>query len=75
MEEVAKLTRVIAQYGEKSEKPGEQTGSLSDEIADLIFVLVCIANQTGVDVETTFKENLDKKTQHDSIRHKNNSKL
>jgi len=74
-EEVGELARVIARiYGEQSFKDGEKP-NLSEEIADVLFVLICIANQTGVDLQTAFEENLKKKTNRDSLRHKENEKL
>ena len=74
-EEVGELARVIARiYGEQSFKDGEKP-NLSEEIADVLFVLICIANQTGVDLQTAFEENLKKKTSRDSLRHKKNEKL
>lgn len=75
MEEVGELARIIARkYGEQSFKEGEHT-ALSEEIADVLFVLICLANQTGVNLEEAFKQNLDKKSSRDSHRHKNNPKL
>jgi NTP pyrophosphatase (non-canonical NTP hydrolase) len=75
-EEVGELARIIARnYGDQSSKPGDKEGNLADEIADVFFVLICIANQTGVDLNKAFKENLEKKTQRDAERHKNNQKL
>lgn len=74
-EEVGELARVIARiYGEQSFKDGEKP-NLSDEIADVLFVLICIANQTGVDLQAAFDENLKKKTNRDLLRHKQNKKL
>lgn len=76
MEEVGELARIIARdYGEQSKKPGEDSSTLADEIADVLFVLVCIANQTGVDMTLAFQQNLEKKTSRDLERHKNNLKL
>jgi NTP pyrophosphatase (non-canonical NTP hydrolase) len=75
-EEVGELARVVArQYGEQSFKPGEVKSDLSDEIADVLFVLVCIANQTGVDLEKALTANLAKKTARDNKRHQENKKL
>jgi NTP pyrophosphatase (non-canonical NTP hydrolase) len=75
-EEVGELARIIARnYGDQSLKPGDKEGNLADEIADVFFVLICIANQTGVDLNKAFKENLEKKTLRDAERHKNNQKL
>ncbi|MDR1984592.1 MAG: nucleotide pyrophosphohydrolase [Prevotellaceae bacterium] len=74
-EEVGELARVIARiYGEQSFKDDEKP-NLSDEIADVLFVLICIANQTGIDLQTAFDENLKKKTTRDSFRHKQNEKI
>ncbi len=75
-EEVGELARCISRtYGEQSFKEGEGRADLGDEIADVMFVLVCIANQTGVDLETAFMKNLEKKTQRDRHRHRTNEKL
>ena len=74
-EEVGELARIMARtYGEQSFKQGEQS-SLSDEMADVLWVLICIANQTGVDLTEAFRKNLEKKTSRDSERHINNPKL
>lgn len=76
VEEVGELARIISRkYGEQSFKPGESAAQLDDEIADVLFVLICIANQTGVDLTTAFRRNLDKKTRRDQTRHLNNEKL
>ena len=76
MEEVGELARLMArQYGEQSFKSGEDASSLQDEIADIFFVLICIANQTGVDLTKAFEESLLKKTLRDNTRHKSNPKL
>ena len=62
-EEVGEVARIIARrYGEQSEKESDQSKDLGDELADVLFVLICLANQTGVDLETALKRNLDKKT-------------
>lgn len=75
-EEVGELARLMARYyGEQSFKNKEEAKSIADEIADVLFVLICIANQTGVDLSQAFVKNLEKKTNRDSERHKNNSKL
>jgi len=75
-EEVGELARIIARkYGEQSFKDSDQSKDLSDEMADVLFVLVCLANQTGVDLEDAFQRNMDKKTKRDSQRHLNNDKL
>ncbi len=74
-EEVGELARVMARtYGEQSTKPGEQL-NLSDEMADILWVLVCLANQTGVNLEEAIIKNIDKKTDRDRNRHINNQKL
>ena len=74
-EEVGELARIMARtYGDQSFKAGEKQ-DLSDEMADVLWVLICLANQTGVDLTTAFKKNLEKKTNRDKERHKNNSKL
>ena len=76
MEEVGELARVVSRtYGEQSFKESDKQVSLSDEMADVLFVLVCMANQTGVDLTAAFKANLAKKSQRDAERHRNNSKL
>lgn len=75
-EEVGEVARIIARrYGEQSEKESDKNKDLGDELADVLFVLICLANQTGVDLEEALKKNLDKKTGRDSERHKNNEKL
>ena len=74
-EEVGELARVIARkYGEQSFKQGEEC-NLADEMADVMWVLVCLANQTGVDLEEAMERNFEKKTLRDNERHKANSKL
>ena len=76
MEEVGELARIMARkYGEQSFKSGEEADKLGDEMADVLFVLICLANQTGVDLHAAFEKNLDKKTKRDAARHKNNPKL
>ncbi|HRC32735.1 MAG TPA: nucleotide pyrophosphohydrolase [Bacteroidia bacterium] len=75
-EEVGELARIIARkYGEQSFKENESKDSLADEIADVLFVLVCIANQTGVNLQEAFENNMAKKTNRDKDRHRNNNKL
>lgn len=75
-EEVGEVARIMARrYGEQSEKESDKSKDLSDEMADVLWVLICLANQTGVDLETAFLKNMDKKTARDSGRHKNNPKL
>lgn len=74
-EEVGELARVISRtYGDQSFKPGEKP-NLADEMADILWVLICLANQTGVDLTQAFEENMKKKTKRDKTRHINNSKL
>ncbi len=76
MEEVGELARIISRtYGEQSFKGTGSATELGDELADVLFVLVCIANQTGVDLEAAISKNLQKKTARDSRRHRNNPKL
>ncbi|MDC1186226.1 nucleotide pyrophosphohydrolase [Crocinitomicaceae bacterium] len=75
-EEVGEVARIIARrYGEQSEKESDKNKDLGDEMADVLFVLICLANQTGVDLEEALKKNLEKKTNRDADRHKNNEKL
>ena len=75
-EEVGEVARVIARrYGEQSEKESDKNKDLGDELADVMFVLICLANQTGINLEEALKRNLDKKTNRDSERHHNNEKL
>lgn len=75
-EEVGEVARIIARrYGEQSEKESDKDKDLGDELADVLFVLICLANQTGVDLEEALEKNLAKKTGRDSERHKNNEKL
>lgn len=74
-EEVGELARLMARkFGDQSFKPGEKD-NLDDELTDVLWVLLCIANQTGVDLTTAFQRNLEKKTQRDQTRHINNPKL
>lgn len=74
-EEVGELARVIARkYGDQSFKEGEKD-NLGDEMADVLWVLLCLANQTGVDLTEELKKNIEKKTRRDIIRHQNNEKL
>lgn len=76
MEEVGELARIMARkYGDQSFKKNESDANLGDEMADVLFVLICLANQTGVNLEEELKKNLDKKTARDAERHKNNEKL
>lgn len=75
-EEVGEVARIIARrYGEQSEKESDKNKDLGDELADVLFVLICLANQTGIDLEQALKKNLDKKTGRDHDRHHSNEKL
>ncbi|HOY38338.1 MAG: nucleotide pyrophosphohydrolase [Bacteroidales bacterium] len=74
-EEIGELARVVARiYGEQSPKPNEKL-NLSEEMADVLWVLICLANQTGVNLEEAFLQTITKKTNRDSLRHINNPKL
>lgn len=76
MEEVGELARIMArEYGEQSWKPGAEKEDLGDEMADVLFVLICLANQTGINLEEALLRNLEKKTKRDLTRHRDNSKL
>ncbi len=76
MEEVGEVARIIARkYGVQSFKDSDKSVDLGDELADVLFVLICLANQTGIDLEEALRKNLEKKTQRDGERHKNNPKL
>ena len=76
MEEVGELARLMARtYGEQSFKESDKNRDLGDEMADVMWILICLANQTGVDLTTAFQKNLDKKTKRDATRHKENPKL
>ncbi len=75
-EEVGELARIIARrYGEQSFKAGEEKADLGDEMADVLWVLLCLANQTGTDLTAAFQRNIEKKTRRDAQRHINNKKL
>jgi len=75
-EEVGELASIMARrYGEQSEKESDRNKDLGDEMADVLFVLICLANQTGIDLTEAFKKNLEKKTERDKTRHKENKKL
>ena len=75
-EEVGELARIMARkYGDQSFKKNESPDQLADEMADVLWVLICLANQTGVDLTEAFQKNMDKKTTRDAERHKNNEKL
>lgn len=76
MEEVGEVARIMArQYGEQSFKKSDEEVNLGDEMADVLFVLICLANQTGIDLTSALEKNLDKKNMRDSERHKSNQKL
>jgi len=76
MEEVGEVARIMARrYGEQSEKESDKNKDLGDEMADVLFVLICLANQTGIDLTEALHKNLEKKTNRDLLRHKNNEKL
>ena len=76
MEEVGELARIMArQYGEQSFKKNEHDLDLGEEMADILFVLICLANQTGVELEDAFKKSMEKKTNRDKERHSKNPKL
>lgn len=75
-EEVGEVARIMARrYGEQSEKESDKNKDLGDEMADVLWVLICLANQTGVDLTKAFQQNLEKKTIRDKDRHHQNSKL
>jgi NTP pyrophosphatase (non-canonical NTP hydrolase) len=75
-EEVGELARIISRrYGEQSEKESDKNKDLGDEMADVLWVLMCLANQTGIDLTEALEKNFDKKTARDSERHINNAKL
>ncbi len=76
MEEVGELSRIMVRsYGEQSFKKGEPEHNLADEMADVLWVLICLANQTGIDLTDAFKQNMEKKSVRDATRHKQNEKL
>jgi NTP pyrophosphatase (non-canonical NTP hydrolase) len=75
-EEVGEVARIIARrYGEQSEKESDKGKDLGEELADVMFVVLCLANQTGIDLQYAFDKKLDKKTKRDHDRHQNNDKL
>jgi len=75
-EEVGELARIISRrYGEQSEKESDKNRDLGDEMADVLWVLICLANQTGIDLTEAFAKNLEKKNVRDATRHKENEKL
>jgi len=76
MEEVGELARLMARtYGEQSFKESDKNRDLGDEMADILWVLLCLANQTGIDLTAAFRENMAKKTERDAERHRGNEKL
>ncbi len=76
MEEVGEVARIMARrYGEQSFKKSDEAVDLGDEMADVLFVLICLANQTGIDLTEALHKNMDKKNIRDADRHKNNEKL
>ena len=76
MEEVGEVARVLSRtHGEQSKKAGETLAALDDELADVMFVVICLANQSGIDLQAAMERNLAKKTKRDLTRHKNNEKL
>ncbi|HTN20385.1 MAG TPA: nucleotide pyrophosphohydrolase [Pelobium sp.] len=76
MEEVGEVARIMARkYGEQSFKKSDEEVNLADEMADVLFVLICLANQTGIDLTDALNKNLDKKSIRDATRHQNNEKL
>ena len=75
-EEVGEVARIIARrYGEQSEKESDKNKDLGEELADVVFVVLCLANQTGIDLQAAFDKKLDVKTKRDHDRHHNNQKL
>lgn len=75
-EEVGEVARILSRTaGEQSWRPGQTPGSLEDELADVLFVTICLANQSGIDLEAALRRNLDKKTNRDATRHRDNPKL
>lgn len=76
MEEVGELSRLLVRkYGEQSFKESDKGKELADEMADVLWVLICLANQTGVDLTTALEKNFEKKNTRDATRHRNNEKL
>ncbi len=76
MEEVGEVARIMSRkYGEQSFKKSDEAVDLGDEMADVLFVLICLANQTGIDLTAAMEKNLEKKSIRDADRHKNNQKL
>jgi NTP pyrophosphatase (non-canonical NTP hydrolase) len=76
MEEVGELSRIMVRtYGEQSFKETDKNNELADEMADVLWVLICLANQTGIDLTAALEKNFEKKNKRDTLRHKENSKL
>ena len=76
VEEVGELARIMArQYGDQSFKESDKEYNLAEEMADILFVLICLANQTDIDLEDAFRKSMEKKTERDKTRHKENPKL
>ena len=76
MEEVGELSRIMVRtYGEQSFKESDKSKELADEMADVLWVLICLANQTGIDLTTALEKNFEKKNKRDALRHKENPKL
>ena len=76
VEEVGEVARILSRTcGEQSCKPGEEPGDLADELADVMFVTICLANQSGVDLTNALQKNIEKKTKRDATRHRDNRKL
>lgn len=76
VEEVGEVARILSRTcGDQSAKPSELPGDLADELADVLFVVICLANQSGIDLESALRQNLEKKTKRDATRHRDNPKL
>ncbi len=76
VEEVGEVARILSRtHGEQSWKPGQSPGDLADELADVLFVTICLANQSGIDLAEALRRNLQKKTDRDAERHRSNAKL
>ena len=76
VEEVGEVARILSRsHGEQASKPGEDPGDLADELADVLFVTICLANQSGIDLTAALRRNLEKKTSRDAARHRDNAKL
>lgn len=76
VEEVGEVARILSRtVGEQSCKPGQSIGDLADELADVLFVTICLANQSGIDLTDALRSNIEKKTKRDATRHRENAKL